>query len=154
LAKKAIALMSRLNSVGAELAERELVRAAVDVTGFGLLGHLASMCRASKVSADISARAVPAISREIFLLIEKGCIPGGSRQNLETANENVDWSDTPEPLRFLLTDAQTSGGLLICVPEKALARVFAMLQRRRTMCSPVIGRIRRLREPLISVTVS
>jgi selenide,water dikinase len=154
LAKKAIALMSHLNSVGAELAERELVRAAVDVTGFGLLGHLASMCRASKVSAEISAKAVPAISREILSLVEKDCIPGGSRQNLATANDNVDWSDTPETLRFLLTDAQTSGGLLLCVPEKLLTRVLATLRRRQTICSAVIGRIRRRREPLISVTIS
>ena len=87
LAKKTIALMCRLNSLGAVLAERDLVRAAVDITGFGLLGHLASMCRASKVSAEISPAAVPAISREIFSLIEKDCIPGGSRQNLETADD-------------------------------------------------------------------
>ena len=58
--------MCRLNSIGADLAERGLVRAAVDVTGFGLLGHLASMCRASRVSAEISPTAVPAISARFF----------------------------------------------------------------------------------------
>ncbi len=154
LARRAIALMSHLNSVGAELGERELVCAAVDVTGFGLLGHLTSLCRASEVSADVSAKAIPAISAEIFSLIEKDCIPGGSRQNLETANENVDWSDTTDAWRFLLTDAQTSGGLLLCVPEKLLTRVFATLRRRQTLCSAVVGRIRRRRDPLISVTMS
>src|SRR2546423_12918143 len=59
LAKKTIALMTKTNSVGAELAERDLVRAAIDITGFGLLGHLASMCRASGTSAEISAAEVP-----------------------------------------------------------------------------------------------
>ena len=102
-----------------------LVQASVDVTGFGLLGHLASMCRASGVGAEISAAAVPAISREILVLIAKDCVPGGSRQNLEAANEITEWNNTPEPLRILLTDAQTSGGLLLCVsPER-----WRMVQR-------------------------
>ena len=72
LARRAIELMSQVNVVGAELAERGLVRAATDITGFGLLGHLASMCRASAVSAEISVGSVPAIDDEIFSLIEQG----------------------------------------------------------------------------------
>ncbi|MDQ2868029.1 MAG: selenide, water dikinase SelD [Verrucomicrobiota bacterium] len=149
LARKAIALMCRLNSLGAELAERSLVQAAVDITGFGLLGHLASMCRASKVGAEISPRAIPAISREIFSLIEEDCIPGGSRQNLETANANVRWRDTPEPLRFLLTDAQTSGGLLLCVPPRHLTAVQKILQTHRSASVAVIGEIVPTRSPRI-----
>jgi selenium donor protein len=152
LAKKAIALMSQLNSLGADLAEDKLVRAAVDVTGFGLLGHLASMCRASKVSAEVEPAAVPAISREIFSLIERDCIPGGSRQNLETANENADWGRTPEALRFLLTDAQTSGGLLLCVPQKSREKVFGILRHRRAACHAIIGRVVRARDRLICMT--
>ena len=139
LAKKAIALMCRLNSVGAELAEENLIRAAVDITGFGLLGHLTSMCRASKVSADVLPSAVPAISREIFSLIENDCVPGGTRQNLETANGNVEWTGTPKKLRILLSDAQTSGGLLLCVPEKSRARVLQILRRKQTLCAAVVG---------------
>src|SRR5438270_8759307 len=74
LEKKVIALMSQTNLVGAELAEKKLVRAATDITGFGLLGHLANMCRASKVSAEIFVERVPVISDEIFELIKRGCI--------------------------------------------------------------------------------
>ncbi len=152
LAKKTIALMCRLNSLGAPLAEEKLIRTAVDVTGFGLLGHLASMCRASKVSAEISPQAAPAISREILALIENDCIPGGSRQNLETANEQVDWKKTPQRLRYLLTDAQTSGGLLLCVPQKSRERVFERLRREKAACAAVVGRIVRARDPLICMT--
>src|SRR5437764_10023909 len=65
LQKRVIALMSKMNSVGAELAERGLVRAATDITGYGLIGHLVSLCRASGVSADIDPKAVPMISDEI-----------------------------------------------------------------------------------------
>jgi selenide,water dikinase len=150
--KKAIALMSQLNSVGATLAESELVRAAVDITGFGLLGHLSSMCRASKVSAEISPTSVPAISPEILSLIEEDCVPGGTRQNLETANQNVDWRATPLTLRVLLTDAQTSGGLLLCVSKSSLGRALQILKRHRTPSIAVIGQITRRRDCLICMT--
>src|SRR5436189_2742740 len=77
LAQKAITNMSRLNTVGADLAELGLVKAGTDVTGFGLLGHLGSLCRASGVSADLRTAAVPVISKEVWDLVAKDCIPGG-----------------------------------------------------------------------------
>jgi selenide,water dikinase len=150
LAQKTIALMSTLNSLGAEVAERGLVRAAVDVTGFGLLGHLSAMCRASEVSAEIFAVKVPAISDEIFSLIERDCVPGGSAQNLATANENVEWNHTPQPLRDLLTDAQTSGGLLLCVPPKNLTATLRLLKKFRAPTIAQIGKIVRRRAAFIS----
>jgi selenide, water dikinase len=151
LAKKVVALMSALNASGADIAEAGLAKAAVDVTGFGLLGHLSSMCRASGVSAELFAGAVPPISREITDLIEKGCVPGGSKQNLKTADPLVDWNRTPETQRLLLADPQTSGGLLLCVPQKNLADVLAILRRHRTPCAAIIGKICRKRSALITV---
>jgi selenide,water dikinase len=151
LAKKSIALMRGLNVVGAVLAERGLVRAAVDVTGFGLLGHLAGMCRESKVGAEISPGAVPAISPEIFKLIAAGCVPGGTRQNLETANAIVAWNGSDEPMRLLLTDAQTSGGLLLCVSPKRWRDVQKILKKHRTACAAVIGKIVRTKTPKICI---
>jgi selenide, water dikinase len=135
------------------LAELRLVRAATDVTGYGLMGHLISLCRASSVSAEVDTSAVPMISDEIANLIEQGCIPGGSRENLVATTVAVDWGSTDEWLRTLLTDAQTSGGLLLCVAEAKLERVLGILRQRRTPCAAVIGRItsRRSRRPLICV---
>ena len=141
LTKKSITLMCQLNIVGAELAELGLIGAAVDVTGFGLLGHLASMCRASGVGSEIVATKVPLISREVLALIAHDCVPGGTRQNLETANAIVEWNNTPESLRLLLTDAQTSGGLLLCVPPKRLQEVEGVLKKNRTACAAIIGKI-------------
>jgi Selenophosphate synthase len=69
LQKNVIALMSQINTVGADLAELGLVRAATDITGYGLIGHLISLCRASGVSADIDPAAVPIISYEIHELV-------------------------------------------------------------------------------------
>jgi selenide,water dikinase len=152
LAKKSIALMRGLNTVGAVLAERGLVRAAVDVTGFGLLGHLAAMCRASGVGAEISPRTVPVISQEIFSLVAADCVPGGTRQNLETAHAIVEWNETAEPIRLLLADAQTSGGLLLSVSPKRWTTVQGVLKKHRTVCAVVIGKIIRTRTPKIWMT--
>jgi selenide,water dikinase len=149
LEKKVIALMSLTNSVGAELAEKRLVRAATDITGFGLLGHLSNMCRASKLSAEIFPDRVPAISDEIFTLIQSDCIPGGTRDNLKAAIKTADLKSASPLQRTLLTDAQTSGGLLLCVPEPALSKVLRILKKARTPSAAVIGRITRRRKQLI-----
>ncbi len=140
LSRAAIKLMSHLNTVGAELAERGLVRAATDITGFGLLGHLASMCRASRVSAEINAEAVPAISEEILTLIARDCVPGGTEQNLETANIVTSWGGTGRERQLLLCDAQTSGGLLLAVAPRKLDAVLRLLAEHRTPSRTVVGR--------------
>lgn len=141
IARKAIHSMATLNRVGQQLAEASLVRAGTDVTGFGLLGHLTNICRSSGVGAEIQGDRVPALGSEVFELIERGCIPGGSAQNLRTANKYTDWGQATESQKTLLTDAQTSGGLLLCVSSKQLERVVQLLQRSRTLCAAVIGRI-------------
>jgi len=154
LQRKVVALMSRVNTAGAELAELGLVRAATDITGYGLIGHLVSLCRASRVSADIDPNAVPMISDEIGDLIELRCVPEGSRQNLHAATILVDWASTDEARRILLTDAQTSGGLLLCVAEANLEKVLSLLRKARTSSAAVIGKIvpRRRGRSLICMT--
>ena len=154
LQKKVVALMSRINTAGAELAELGLVRAATDITGYGLIGHLVSLCRASRVSADIDSDAVPIISDEIGDLIELRCVPEGSRQNLHAATILVDWAGTDEARRILLTDAQTSGGLLLCVTEANLEKVLSLLRKAGTPSAAVIGKIvpRRRGRSLICMT--
>jgi selenide, water dikinase len=154
LQKKVVVLMSKINTVGAELAERRLVRAATDITGYGLIGHLVSLCRASRVSANISARNVPMVSDEIGELIELGCVPEGSRQNLHATTVIADWGNTDETRRVLLTDAQTSGGLLLCVTEANLEEVLGVLRKTGTSAAAVIGKIvpPRRRGPLICMT--
>lgn len=141
LERRAIVLMSQVNTVGAELAERGLVRAATDITGFGLLGHLASMCRASQVSAEVVASEVPVMDDEVFELIEQGCVPGGTAQNLKTANAVTAWGKTELARRVLLTDAQTSGGLLLAVAPRKLKAVVQLLSRESALASAVIGGI-------------
>ena len=154
LATKAISLMQRLNDVGAELGEKGLVRAGTDLTGFGLIGHLASMCRASGVSAEIDAGAVPAISDEVWRLIEQDCVPGGSRDNRKAADAIVEWGHSTPAQQTLLTDAQTSGGLLLCVPPRDIGEVQGVLKRHRTSIVTIIGKISRAGRRLILGSVS
>jgi selenide,water dikinase len=148
-----IVLMSQINKVGAELAERGLVHAATDITGYGLIGHLISLCRASGVSADIDPAAVPIISYEIHELVNLGCVPQGTRDNLNGTTVLVDWARANETCKLLLTDAQTSGGLLLCVAEANLEKVLTLLRKASTPSAAVIGRIvPRRRRPLICMT--
>ena len=152
LERKALASMARLNDAGPELAERGLVKAAVDITGFGLLGHLAAMCRSSHVGAEIIAREVPVIGKGVSDLIAAGCIPGGSRDNFAYASGFAEWNGVSEAEKILLTDAQTSGGLLLCIPQQRLQLVLTLLKRLKTPCACVIGRIVRSAKPKIRVS--
>jgi selenide,water dikinase len=152
LEQKAVAIMTKLNSVGPELAEKGLVKAAVDVTGFGLLGHLGAMCNASGVGAVIAAESVPVISAEVFRLIAMDCIPGGSRDNLDFANEFTKWDGVTPAQKTMLTDAQTSGGLLLSVPQRNVDAVIKYLKTHHALCAAVIGRIVRSNTPKIRVT--
>lgn len=152
LARKSIALMAKVNSVGAKLAEQRLVRAATDITGFGLMGHLASMCRASGVSARIDSQSAPAIDPEVGELIARGCVPGGTQDNLKAARQTVDWGRTEKARRTLLCDAQTSGGLLLAVRPRQLKEVLALLRRNHTPCAAVIGQVTRSQKHFICMT--
>jgi selenide,water dikinase len=108
----AIAIMTQLNRDAAEAALSAGVRAATDVTGFGLLGHLYKMCRASGVGA-IDRAAVPVIesAREA---LRDGFVSGGTRRNLDWVRPQLRWApDVSEDDLLLLADAQTSGGLLV-----------------------------------------
>jgi selenide,water dikinase len=108
----AIDCMSTLNDRAAEAAVAGGVRCATDVTGFGLLGHLFKLARASGVTAVVDHRAVPYLdgAREA---VRGGFVSGGSRRNRAWTEAHVRWGRVPEEDRVLLTDAQTSGGLLI-----------------------------------------
>ena len=141
LSRRAVRSMKQLNTAGHAVATGGLVRAATDVTGFGLTGHLGSLCRASGVAAEVDAAAVPVLSPEVLALIDADCVPGGTRANLAAADAIADWGDTPQRLRVLLADAQTSGGLLLCVPPRKLAAVMTVVSEHGRYPAVVVGRL-------------
>ncbi|MFG1935306.1 selenide, water dikinase SelD [Mycobacterium sp. NPDC048908] len=109
---QAIAVMTTLNAEASRAALAAGVECATDVTGFGLLGHLHKLARASGVTAVVDSTAVPYIdgAREA---LKEGYVSGGTRRNLEWVRPHVDLSDIGEDEALLLADAQTSGGLLV-----------------------------------------
>ena len=108
---EAVEVMTTLNDVASHAALAAGVVAATDVTGFGLLGHLLKMVRASGVSAVVDAAAVPYLDPARSSLAE-GYVPGGSRRNLDWVRPHLSSTVSDDEL-LLLADAQTSGGLLV-----------------------------------------
>ncbi|TKK77169.1 selenide, water dikinase SelD [Herbidospora galbida] len=108
---EAVDVMTRLNAAASEAAIRAGVRCATDVTGFGLLGHLFKLARASGVTAVVDSAKVPLLdgARQA---VRDGFVPGGSRRNLGWVAPHMS-GGTDEETMLLLADAQTSGGLLI-----------------------------------------
>jgi selenide,water dikinase len=115
--------MFRINSEAAAAALEAGARGATDVTGFGLLGHLAQMAQASGVDVTVDGGSVPLLkgARE---LAAAGHVPGGSRRNLEWVRDRVEIGLADDITLLLMADAQTSGGLLFgAEPGKAEAAV-------------------------------
>ncbi len=108
----AIEVMTTLNAAASRQALAAGLECATDVTGFGLLGHLFKLARASGVSAIVDSAAVPLIDGAIEAL-QAGYVPGGSRRNLDWVRPHSDFGRVPEEQLLLLADAQTSGGLLV-----------------------------------------
>ncbi len=126
----AITSMLRLNREAAAVMATFDVSAATDVTGFGLLGHLHSMARASGVGAVVSAAAVPLLP-DAQMLAEAGEVPGGTRSNERFLQSRVTFAaGVAASQRTLLCDAQTSGGLLIALPLASAPALLAALRSR------------------------
>lgn len=109
---QAIDAMTTLNREAGEAAVAAGIRCGTDVTGFGLLGHLYKLARASGLTAVIDREAVPYLDGA-RAAVEAGFVSGGTRRNLDWVAPHTDFGATPEDDRLLLADAQTSGGLLL-----------------------------------------
>jgi selenide, water dikinase len=108
----AVAAMAELNRDAAAAALAAGATCATDVTGFGLLGHLHKLARASGVTAHLDVTAVPYLDGARDAL-KAGFVPGGSRRNLDWVRPHLDATGVPDDELLLLADAQTSGGLLV-----------------------------------------
>lgn len=153
LADTAARLMATLNTPGAAIGEQGLVRCGTDVTGFGLLGHLISLCRESGVTAHLDHTLLPIIDEAVIRLIRDDCVPGGTKANLKVAEGSTRFADSvPDTHRVLLADAQTSGGLLLAIPKEAVGQVLPLLESENPPCLVHIGELREQGESLVEVT--
>ena len=139
-AAAAIAGMLRLNRDAADAMATVDVHAATDVTGFGLLGHLHYLARASGLAARVDAASVPFLP-DAEMLADAGEVPGGTRSNERFLASRVRWpAQLPAARQVLLCDAQTSGGLLMAVPENDLEALLAALEV-RNVAGSVVGEL-------------
>ncbi|NHJ13658.1 MAG: selenide, water dikinase SelD [Candidatus Thorarchaeota archaeon] len=141
VAEEATRIMAELNRNAADAMIEVGVSACTDITGFGLLGHLREMAAGSKVDVELVASQVP-ILQEAQNLAGANVVPGGTLDNLAHVMPYVDFDEALSELdRVLLADAQTSGGLLISVPEARCDSLLRNLQERHVEHAKVIGRI-------------
>jgi selenide,water dikinase len=134
-----IGVTTQLNTAGPDLAALDGVHAMTDVTGFALLGHGFEICRGSKLTARIQASSVPVIG-EALDLARKGIVTGASGRNWASYGGSIRLYDgMPDWRRNLLTDPQTSGGLLVsCAPE-AVGEVLGIFRAHGFAQAAVIG---------------
>ncbi len=141
LIQQAIEIMATLNRGAAEaVTAAGGADAVTDITGFGLLGHLREMTAGSGVGARLRLADVP-ILEGVWDLARGGLVPGGTERNLKhlQATQAVEWGAGLTDLeQLVLSDAQTSGGLLVAVPR---SRTAALLERLRAARTPAAARI-------------
>ncbi|WP_114649664.1 selenide, water dikinase SelD [Pseudothauera hydrothermalis] len=130
-----------LNRVGEHLAALPGVHAMTDVTGFGLAGHLLEVCRASRLGAELRFEDLPSID-EAVELVKDGVATGASTRNWASYGDAVQWAaEAPEWQRKLITDPQTSGGLLVACAPNAVDAVLQTVHAVQGTRAWVIGRL-------------
>jgi selenide,water dikinase len=148
----AVTSMITLNKQAAAIMGELTVHAATDISGFGLLGHLLELCRASQVSARIDFAALPFLPA-VAELAREGIIPGGTRRNLKFVAEHTKFADSLTEVEHLMAaDAQTSGGLLIALPPEEAERFLTAFNRDAPFPAVVIGHLTTGAKPDITLT--
>jgi selenide,water dikinase len=131
---------TKLNTPGEALADMADVHALTDVTGFGLAGHLLEMCRGAKLSAEVSFKDLPIIA-DALDWVKQGVATGASDRNWQGYGAEVSLpKDAPEWQRKLLSDPQTSGGLLVACAPHAVQQVLKEFEKRGFKEAKTIGR--------------
>ena len=138
---EAVNIMTHLNNGAAKAMNAVGVNACTDITGYGLLGHLLEMCQASGVSAVLEFNDIPLI-QGTYELAQNGFIPGGTKRNLDYVSSQVDFSSKiSKQQQLMLADAQTSGGLLISVPNEKAEELQDILNINNCLINSMIGKV-------------
>ena len=134
-----VACTTQLNTPGSELGAHDAVHAMTDVTGFGLLGHLLEMCRASGLGASLDVARVPLLP-EALELAKRGYVTGASARNFDGYGADILFAPSASELvRPLVTDPQTSGGLLVACAPESVADVLDVFRRKGFDRAATIG---------------
>jgi selenide,water dikinase len=150
--REALESMKQLNNSGAEVMRKFNISGATDITGFGLGGHALKMARASNVSINISMNKVPLFGSTLNL-VDEGCIPGASFTNLDYAETDTVFSeDLSFNLKMIAFDAQTSGGLLICVKKEKAEEMLNELKSKGLVRTSIVGIVSTRKEKSLYLT--
>ncbi len=139
--------MVKLNQIGEIFAKYAYIKSMTDVTGFGLMGHLAEMCQASRRTAEVQLAKVP-VFPQVDEYIAEGCIPGGTHRNYQSYGHLL--SPLTDYQKAILCDPQTSGGLLVAVVAE-YEREFVQMARGQGFELESFGTMTEDRNPLITV---
>lgn len=140
--KRVVNVMAELNRNAGEILLDYPVNGCTDVTGFGLLGHLREMVKGAGVMAILTSDTIPIIAGT-WDYAAAGAIPGGTKNNLLYAEDLMEWgSDIPELMKVILADAQTSGGLLVSLPEKSAKKLIIEMHAAGIRDAAIIGKIK------------
>ncbi len=137
---EAIEVMIELNRGAKDAAVEVGVQAMTDVTGFGLAGHAFEVAEASSVTIEIHAAAVPVMNRTLEFA-RQGIVTRAHLSTIGHLGDRLFVGNVEPALVNVLCDAQTSGGLLICVPKDRGNALLAALRKQRTPCAAVIGQV-------------
>ena len=150
--KQATETMATLNKTAAEIMSAYPVHACTDITGFGLLGHALEMSTASRVSIAIEVEKVPLLP-EVMDSVQMGLVPAGSFSNRNYCAHRISQLRAIDPMLLdLLADAQTSGGLLISLPEQSASSLVNALKADGVADAAVIGRATATSKGMIELT--
>ncbi len=139
--REALAQMQQLNKHGAQVMRDYGIRCATDITGFGLMGHACKMAVASKRRLHVDTARLPVLPG-VLQLLDDGCVPGAAFKNLEFARAHLQVGSQVElGYKMLCADAQTSGGLLMCVKPDAAQKVVEELGKGGFPYAAVVGHV-------------
>jgi cysteine desulfurase NifS/selenium donor protein len=149
--ERLVSTMAALNKSAAEVMQNFRVNAVTDITGFGLTGHLLEMMKGSQTSAILYFNQIPFLPG-VTDLLTTNVVPGGTRDNYAYTLLYIDYpSNLSEGKRLLLNDAQTSGGLLISLPQKSSKKFLENLKDKGVEEARIIGEVRKMGEKYILV---
>lgn len=149
--KRAVETMATLNRKAAEIMSAYPVNGCTDVTGFGLLGHTLEMAKGSRVAIAIFSQDVPLLP-EVMDSVRMGLVPGGSFSNRNFCSRQLTGAERIDPMLLdILSDAQTSGGLLISLPEHRAESLLAELRAGGVFDAAIVGRAANADKPTVEL---
>ncbi len=137
ISEEVIRLMSTLNPDLTNINHK--INACTDVTGYGLLGHLNEMCNKTNLTANINFKKIPFVNT-VNDLANDGVVPGGTKNNLDYFQSNIDFDkNLKNHQKYMIADAQTSGGLLISVSKENVDETINYLNKKSIYKTKIIG---------------